>query len=234
MGQLVAKAYRSGMTGKTADHTYVECGTGARGWGCWGGKGGGSTINSGTGSTERAELIAQPDERADITCYAINGVCHQAANRILLPASITVSAAGGYWVSNAMFGPYGRPAWWPCAAPFNQHLGVTGDLAPCAPPVAPESMAAPMSLDAMPPEIEDTFIRSVLPIYEVIELKLARRITSPDEIRAFSLKLFAHQIDFNLGEAASDANLRGKLLAIRGETEDRRLNLVLRQVLVCG
>jgi hypothetical protein len=48
----------------------------------------------GAGSTLRADAIAEPDERAGITCYAINGVCQQAAKRILLAApGMTVAGA---------------------------------------------------------------------------------------------------------------------------------------------
>src|SRR5262249_46453945 len=73
-------------------------------------------------------------ERGGITCYLINGVCHQAANRILLPAGITVRGARGYEVSEALFGTYGRPGgvFGLCKAPFDQHAGTTGDLPACA------------------------------------------------------------------------------------------------------
>lgn len=66
----------------------VACGTLGKVWGCWGGKTGGTALRRAPGSTLRADRIAEPDERAGITCYLINGVCHQAANRILLPAGI--------------------------------------------------------------------------------------------------------------------------------------------------
>jgi hypothetical protein len=131
MGTLVAKKYPTKLFANAADHTYVECSNGARGWSCWGSKTGGTAFNSGAGSTNRADSIAEPNERAGITCYLINGVCHQAANRILLPAGILVSAARGYSVSSAIFGPYGRAGLWPCSALFNQYAGITGDLPGC-------------------------------------------------------------------------------------------------------
>src|SRR5262245_5474911 len=133
MGDLVAKRYPAKLFANLADHTYVECGTGGKGWACWGGKNGGTELRRATGSTKRADEIAEPDEHAGITCYLINGVCHQAANRILLPASITVRGARGYEVSEALFGTYGRPGGFlgMCKAPFDQQAGTTGDLPEC-------------------------------------------------------------------------------------------------------
>ena len=103
MGQLVAKRYSTSLFANLADHTYVECGTGGKGWSCWGGKTGGAELRRGVGSTKRADDIAGSDGRGGITCYLVNGVCHQAANRILLPAGITVRGARGYEVSEALF-----------------------------------------------------------------------------------------------------------------------------------
>jgi hypothetical protein len=131
MGILVAKNYPTSLFGKAADHTYVECSTGVKAWSCWGGKTGGTVLRRAVGSTKRADAIAKPNERAGIKCYLINGVCHQAANRILLPAGITVQGARGYSVSHAMFGAYGRVGMWPCHAPFNRHLGSGADLPEC-------------------------------------------------------------------------------------------------------
>lgn len=123
MGRLIAKRFRTSTMGYLADHTYVECGAG-RAWGCWGGKAGGKLLDSGVGSTNRANMIAGLDERAGITRYLIDGVCHQAANRILAPAGILVSNARGYWLSQFVFGAYGRST-------FNMHAGITGDLQEC-------------------------------------------------------------------------------------------------------
>lgn len=39
--------------------------------------------------------------------YGVNGVCHQAANRILYPAGVTVCKAAGYAVSSYAYGDYG-------------------------------------------------------------------------------------------------------------------------------
>jgi hypothetical protein len=43
--------------------------------------------------------------------YGRSGVCHQAANRILHPAGLTVAGSGGYATSVFVFGAYGRGAW---------------------------------------------------------------------------------------------------------------------------
>src|SRR5947199_331551 len=82
---LVVMHYPTDLFADAADHTYVKCEGGGRAWACWGGKTGGKELRRATGSTQRADAIAERDEKASITCYLINGVCHQAANRILLP-----------------------------------------------------------------------------------------------------------------------------------------------------
>lgn len=131
MGQLIAKKYPTKLFLKAADHTYVECGSGAIGWKCWGGKTGGIAFVTGSGSTNQANAIAEPNEKAGISCYLINGVCHQAANRILFPAQKLVIGARGYALSQAIFGPYGKAGVGSCGGKFNQHTGVTGDLPAC-------------------------------------------------------------------------------------------------------
>lgn len=39
--------------------------------------------------------------------YAINGVCHNLANRTLYPSGVTVNGALGYWFTQAIYGTYG-------------------------------------------------------------------------------------------------------------------------------
>ncbi len=125
--------YPTKLFANLADHTYIKSGTGRKAWGCWGGKSGGTELRGGTGSTKRAEALAEPNERAGIKCYLINGVCHQSASRILFPAGITVRGARGYDVSEALFGTYGRPRGptGTCLSPFHKHADVTGDLLGC-------------------------------------------------------------------------------------------------------
>src|SRR5438270_1164190 len=199
MGTLVAMHYPTKLAFGAADHTYVMCGTGGTAWGCWGGKTGGTVLRSGSGSTSQADAIAEPNERAGITCYLINGVCHQAANRILFPAGIFVTGARGYGVSSALFGPYGRPRGplGTCSAPFNQHTGVTGDLPACATPElgvkAAEGVRSPQ---------EEAYLARVTQAYRQVDdlpLEAARKPEGllPD----FMVQLFDYQIEFKLGES---------------------------------
>lgn len=192
MSALIAKKYPTTLFAKLADHTYVECGTGAKAWGCWGGKTGGTAFNSGSGSTLRADAIAGSNERAGITCYLINGVCHQAANRILLPAGILVAAARGYAVSSALFGTYGKTGFWPCRAPFNKFPNVTGDLPAC---VARRSMSArdlPRTAHAEGELRHLGTIRQAYARFESID-------ASPLESISFQVRLFEKEAQFRLG-----------------------------------
>ncbi len=216
MGTLVAKAYPTTMFLKLADHTYVECGNGGKGWTCWGGKTGGTAIRSGTGSTQRADEIAQPDEKANIRCYLINGVCHQAANRILLPAGILVRGARGYTVSHALFGTYGRVGFWPCNSPFEQYPNVSGDLPACEPTESAVALSAVDKLDWQ-------FIRRELEIYDRA-VSLLQSEAGPREAMDFHLELYMHMVEFNLGPMYDEA-LGKRLLEVRGGIESERVDV---------
>ncbi len=202
MGILVAKKYPTKLFLKAADHTYVECGTGGKAWGCWGGKTGGTAFNSGTGSTKRADCIAQPNERAGITRYLIDGVCHQAANRILVPAGILVTAARGYSISSAIFGTYGK-------SPFNQCIGVTGDLPECL--TAKKSLAAARIPKLPLKEGEDKHTRAIKQAYNKFDAVAA----TPLDAMKFHADLFDREVKFRLGEDLGKA-ARGLRLAIEG------------------
>jgi hypothetical protein len=91
------------------DHTYVASSCGLR-WGCFGRDDNGAMICTGSESSRLANCLSQVDSRAGII-YGITGVCHQAANRILYPARLTVSLAGGFRHSVFVFGLYGSG--WP-------------------------------------------------------------------------------------------------------------------------
>lgn len=91
------------------DHTYAISSCGLR-WGCWGRANGGAQLSSRVGSSAIADCLSQPNSEAGIR-YGITGVCHQTANRILLPAGITVQGCAGYRLSVAAFRVYGRGAW---------------------------------------------------------------------------------------------------------------------------
>jgi hypothetical protein len=233
MGVLIAKRYPTKLFADLADHTYVECGTGGRGWSCWGGKTGGSELRRGNGSTLRADQIAGANERGGITCYLVNGVCHQAANRILLPASITVRGARGYEVSEALFGTYGRPsgAFGLCQAPFDQHAGTVGDLPACIEPAsAPlRRRGGRRSRSAAPLPGERRYLNGVLAIYNKARAPFASaaaatRFAASGEIEEFVAELFMHQVNFKLGSGA-DRTVRSRLDHIRRSTERSRLKI---------
>jgi hypothetical protein len=229
MGTLVVKHYPTKLFAQAADHTYVECGTGAVSWSCWGGSQGGAVLRQSTGSTQRADSIAQPNERAGVTCYLINGVCHQAANRILLPAGITVNGARGYQVSQGMFGPYGRVGRWPCRAPFNQNIGVTGDIAACLPPPGVAASAAPLS---GADQVDRAYILGALAIYEQFSgLPLEAPGPEGEMLGAaveFQMSLFEYMLEFRVGAMLDDAQKRS-LLDVRHEIELRRIEIEPRQ-----
>ncbi len=221
MGTLVAMHYPTVLAFGAADHTYVMCGTGGKAWGCWGGKTGGTVLRSGSGSTSQADAIAEPNERAGVTCYLINGVCHQAANRVLFPAGVFVTGARGYGVSLAIYGPYGRPRGplGTCSAPFDHHAGVTGDLPECVAP-GPGITAAKV----VPPAKERTYFQQVSVAYRDVgafELQGARM---ENELADFMLDLFDYQIEYKLG-ANFDKERRGQLRDFRASAERSRIQL---------
>jgi hypothetical protein len=226
MGTLVAKAYPTRLVFGLADHTYVECGNGGRGWRCFGGKTGGHAIRTAAGSTVRADAIATPTEHSGLACYAVNGVCHQAANRILLAAQITVEGARGYGVSHAMFGPYGRVGIWPCSSNFQRHEGVTGDLAACR-----EQYGDGPSRRSARDEEDGEYVLSTLAIYDAhADLLAAERSPNAgdarrDDVAAFHLELFANMVDFKLGRDATQGALKPRLLDVRREIEERQQNV---------
>ncbi|MCX7110550.1 MAG: hypothetical protein NTX45_10560 [Proteobacteria bacterium] len=144
---------------KKLDHAWVECssGTGKKKWGCFGhsvtdnetreiGKGSGVTVHGKfvPCSTVRAEAISVPKQDKDTTegdsifescanirTYGLNGVCHQAANRIAFPAGILSQKADGYGISHCLFYTYGRVGI-PCSwSTFFKHEKLTGDLQDC-------------------------------------------------------------------------------------------------------
>ena len=94
-----------------ADHTYVTSDNPSHAWGCWGRESGGIEICRGRGKYSVANCISQalplmkPGTAGII--YGVTGVCHQTANRILYPARVTVTDAGGYWASVLAYGTYG-------------------------------------------------------------------------------------------------------------------------------
>ncbi len=223
MGKLIAMAYPAALFLDLADHTYVKCGTGKKAWSCWGGKTGGKALGTGTASTTRADKIAQPDEKAGITCYLINGVCHQAANRILLPAGLTVRGARGYCISEALFGTYGRVGFWPCKGPFKKYGGVTGDIPACAgKPLAfiRTAMAASLALKKAN-KLDWHYTKGVLYNYGKAAKLMGNKAIRAADAKKFHLDIFMHMAEFHLGPML-DRALSRKLKQVRSKIENER------------
>lgn len=233
MGRLIAKHYRTVVALGLADHTYVTCcDDDAKAWSCWGGKTGGSLLRNGQGSTKRANAIAEADERAGITCYAINGVCHQAANRILLPSGITVAGAAGYRLSEAIYGPYGRPRglFGFCKAPFDQHPGVQGEDPDCVACSAttPLGVDVPEPVDTPDPD-EQRYLANVLNQYGEAAVAFDRNSLQlegddTEAVTGFQMSLFGLMLEYYLRRDSSDADNR-QLLETRHDTELKRLEI---------
>jgi hypothetical protein len=227
MGTLVAKHYPTKLFLKAADHTYVECGTGAKGWKCWGGKTGGAVLRSAPGSSLRADRVAQPKERAGITCYLVNGVCHQAANRILEQSGITVDGARGYSLSMALFGVYGRvnAALGLCHAPFHKHPGVTGDLPACIGPQAvdPDAPPAPTSNPDRLDFQDARYMEEVHRLYERHEGVDALGVEDLLELQLAHFKLFVNHKLATPQDRITMPNY-ASLMAVREDFERQRLN----------
>jgi hypothetical protein len=216
MGLLVVRRYPTNLALGLADHTYVECQSGVKGWACFGGKTNGTALKSGAGSTRRADKIAGASETGGLKCYLINGVCHQAANRILYPAGILVLGARGYKLSESIYGPYGRPRGWPCDSPFDQHSTVSGDLPECA--------VAGMRLENQAEINSDRgYIEGALEIYRD-HGALETMSVSADALVDLHVKLFMHLVRRELGSRAQAKGVM-KLPEIRASHERHRIEL---------
>lgn len=219
MGTLIAMHY--GTVGGLADHTYVKCSTGNVAWGCFGGKTGGYPLRQGNGSTKRSARIAGPNETGNLSCYLINGVCHQAANRILFPAGITVTGASGYSISRSMFGIYGRPdgLFGSCNSPFHRYDHVQGDLPQCVTGVAePEAMTFSRETGLARPELgqmDHNDIQGEIELYERANWEWSEEL---------GIELFVHMVKSHLGQGIS-GHLETQLKNIRAETERRRMEI---------
>ena len=227
MGLLIAWHYRTNMFAKLADHTYVTCGDRGKAWGCWGGKSGGKPLVQSTGSTKQADAIANPDERAGITCYLVNGVCHQAANRILYPAGVTVRGAKGYAVSEALYGPYGRPRGLlgACKAPFYKHGDIKGDLPECKEGIVEFSEEEKAGLKSLMHDEENTEYRQYLAIVDEMYGRLSVETIKAigiNEMRQFQMDLFRLMTEFRLGSEFTDSTKGKGLLGIRDDIENQR------------
>lgn len=103
-----------------ADHTYAiaKSATGTELiWRCGGDFANGHSLGKGKGNVDLCDCLSQRTSEKEKELgglagirYAIDGVCHQAANRILLPAGMEVSRASAYSVSYALYGRFGLEA----------------------------------------------------------------------------------------------------------------------------
>jgi hypothetical protein len=154
----------------------------------------------------------------------VNGVCHQAANRILLPASMTVSTARGYWVSESIFGTYGRVGAWRCHAPFHKHAGVSGDLAECrsALPATGGRDAAAEASEKQ--KRERDYLQGVLKLYAAAEDGRRPRSETLADVQEFQQTLFLHMVQFRLG-ALLNEELSRRLREVNARAEAARSRL---------
>ncbi len=93
--------------------------------------------SSGISAAETPLTTAGPDttftglpEESGIV-YAVNGVCHQIANRILYPHGRIVSRATGYWLSVSVFGTYGTnvpPTGWLASSGIASAVGESASI----------------------------------------------------------------------------------------------------------
>jgi hypothetical protein len=101
----------------SGDHVYVTSTCGLQ-WGCFGRDSGGYPLVTGTGSSILGDCLSNPigwvgpiPMYAGIW-YAVTGVCHQAANRILYAANqTTVSGCRGWALTLSTYGIYGLGPW---------------------------------------------------------------------------------------------------------------------------
>jgi hypothetical protein len=98
------------------DHTFVLSDDG-HAWGCFGDCTDGQPLRSGQGDSSVANCLSQPintgvfpPEYAGMR-YAIDGVCHQAADSILSIAGVTVEGAEGWHFTRWLYGVCGHN--WP-------------------------------------------------------------------------------------------------------------------------
>lgn len=107
------------------DHVYVTSDAGHK-WGCFGRDNGGTTLCSGNGNAAFADCLSNPQGQSPLgmpiyagITYGVDGVCHQAANRILYPVGnggLIVAQAKGYGLSAFFYGTYG----WGTKVPWPQ------------------------------------------------------------------------------------------------------------------
>jgi hypothetical protein len=150
METLVGMAYK---LGDLADHTFVYCRDNGQYFDCFGGHESlddRRDICSGIGlykvaNCYRLPMFGLPDT-AGVGPYAVDGVCHQAANRFLFSALTTLNYyVRGYWFSNIVYGTWGKsyPLWLATI-----YLPCSISQAVSAAPVAPAAMPIAVGANA--------------------------------------------------------------------------------------
>lgn len=235
MGRLEIWHHPTKLFAKAADHTYVRCENGGKVWGCWGGNEGGQFLRRGRGSTTRADAIAEENERAGISHYLVNGVCHQAANRIVIGAGITVRGARGSGVSEAIFGVYGRQLWGPYHGRFDAHEHVSGEVPECARAAFAGSPVNGFAINVDDSGDDAQFVRQSLTLYrDAPRPPIAagsRGSTTSSEYRAWRASVAVHHSRLfdlwarhRLTQNASEKRLSA-LEELRGALESEQLDI---------
>ncbi len=109
---LIGYAIKIPAAANQLDHTYVgyvenDPKNPIYSWKCHGRDKGGEEICRGNGDLRIADCLSHEDSNAGLI-YGVSGVCHQMANRILLPAGVIVSDAKGFGLSTFTYGIYGQ------------------------------------------------------------------------------------------------------------------------------
>jgi hypothetical protein len=215
--------------GLFADHTYVLSSDGYE-WGCWGRWQGGAVIvgASGQGDSTVANCLSQANSRAGIA-YAITGVCHQTANRILYPAAVTVSNARGYWgASHPLYGVYGRifPAW-------VQNTSMAEDWPPrkarCSNTGSASSVVTPVPTPPSP-ATSSGFLTRVHALYEKASLALLSVPFHFAAIAEIARELVREEteltIDYRLGSEL-DSSYRAEIVQAHLQLYEARIPLAI-------
>ena len=118
-GPAFGSTYQKGMKygifnilGIQADHTYHCAKTWYGSTSCWswtGGQSGGSYISYSGGYGDYGDAKCTSSNWGCRFIYAVQGVCHQEANRGLYTSGKNIARGnvGGYWLTRPVFGTYG-------------------------------------------------------------------------------------------------------------------------------
>ncbi len=172
-------------------------------------------------------MIAESDERAGIACYMVNGVCHQAANRILIPTGETVAGARGYKLSVVFFGVYGRPKTLVglCEAPLCEHEGVSGDLSEClaGEPQAASGSEANSDGETLLDFLDVPYMAAVIASYAAFSAEVVVSRVRLFDFQIEQFKLFV-QHAFPRPKSILQPDQYRNLMVAREKFEDRRLD----------